>query len=169
MPIDNIHLKHCIAEAQRFLIRAEAAVRDESKKVPENVMCPKEILMQDDGTQRTFITGSTRDTAQDKIDYEGFLSPMVLKRFAEYMHVHRVQSDGILRDSDNWQKGIPMTVYMKSAWRHFMDWWRLHRKILILEKIDPAISIDPTALEEALCALMFNTMGYLFEILKAKK
>src|SRR3972149_6479395 len=76
---------------------------------------------------RTFSTGATRDTNQNKPDYEGFLSPLVIKRFGEYMSKHRVQSDGNLRDSDNWQKGIPKEEYMKSAWRHFMDWWLENR------------------------------------------
>jgi len=98
---------------------------------------------------REYETGATRDTAEGKFDYEGFLAPRVLRRFAEYMHQHRVQADGQLRDSDNWQKGMPLEDYLKSGFRHFMDWWTAHR----------AGRID----EEALCALLFNTMGYLFE------
>jgi hypothetical protein len=103
---------------------------------------------------RTFNTGATRNGEFNKLDYEGFLSPLVLKRYAEYMHACRVQSDGKLRDSDNWQKGIPMDVYMKSAWRHFMAMWTDHRA-----------GEDPT---QDLCALLFNVMGYLHEIEKAK-
>lgn len=102
---------------------------------------------------RTFDTGATRDTEHGKLDYEGFLSPLVLKRFAEYMHDHRTQKDGTLRDSDNWQKGIPRDAYMKSGWRHFMDWWAAHRGV---GEVDP---------ETALCALIFNAMGYLHELL----
>ena len=112
--------------------------------------------MQDDGTKRTFDTGATRGTAEDKYDYEGFLSPLVIKRFGEYMHAHRKQSDGTLRDSDNWQKGIPTDEYMKSAWRHFFEWWRLYRQ--------GAAKAD--AMEAALCGLLFNVMGYLHEYLK---
>lgn len=111
----------------------------------------------DDGTIRVFDTGATRDTAQDKLDYEGFLSPLVLHRFAEYMHLHRRQSDGTMRDSDNWQRGIPLTAYMKSMWRHFMDVWTVHRADLVPRD------------ETALCALLFNVMGYLHEVLKARK
>jgi hypothetical protein len=103
---------------------------------------------------REFESGATRDNDEDKFDYEGFLSPLVLQRYAQYMHANRVQADGELRDSDNWQKGIPRDAYMKSAWRHFMDCWRHHR--------DPGV-ID-TVREEALCALMFNIMGYLHEV-----
>jgi len=105
---------------------------------------------------RIFETGATRDLDADKYDYEGFLSPLVLDRFAAYMHKHRMQVDGSLRASDNWQKGIPKDAYMKSGWRHFMAWWKLHRQP----------KVDRPQLEEALCALLFNAMGYLHEALK---
>jgi hypothetical protein len=103
---------------------------------------------------RQFDTGATRDTDEGKYDYEGFLSPLVLKRFAEYMHKNRVQADGNLRASDNWQKGMPQDAYMKSGFRHFMDWWMGHR----------GYSAEDT--QEALCALLFNVQGYLHEELK---
>jgi hypothetical protein len=106
---------------------------------------------------RQFTTGATRDSDTDKYDYEGFLSPLVLERYGEYMHKHRKQADGKLRDSDNWQKGIPKDAYMKSGWRHFMDWWKEHRKIASRE-----------GLEDALCALLFNVMGYLHETIKER-
>lgn len=106
---------------------------------------------------RTFETGATRDSEENKNDYEGFLSPLVIKRYGDYMHKHRLQADGKLRDSDNWQKGIPKDAYMKSGWRHFVDWWCEHRGFPSREGI-----------EDALCALLFNIMGYLHEILKEK-
>ena len=109
------------------------------------------------GKIRTFNSGATRDTNENKFDYEGFLSPLVIKRYAEYMNKHRKQSDGSLRDSDNWQKGIPKKVYVKSAWRHFMDWWMEHRGLPSRDGI-----------EEALMALLFNVMGYTHELLKEK-
>jgi len=106
---------------------------------------------------RKFDTGATRDTEENKLDYEGFLSPRVLERYAKYMDKHRVQSDGTLRTSDNWQKGIPKDVYIKSAHRHFVDWWKEHRGYKSRE-----------GLEDALCGVLFNTMGYLYEVLKNK-
>ena len=109
---------------------------------------------------REFETGATRDQDETKPDYEGFLSPLVIARYAEYMHKNRVQADGSLRASDNWQKGIPFPAYMKSGFRHFMDWWRLHRQPATAETVD--------ALEETLCAVMFNVMGYLHELLKRR-
>ena len=101
---------------------------------------------------RTFDTGATRDTDDGKLNYEGFLSPIVLRRFAAYMHSKRLQPDGELRAADNWQKGMPLNSYMEGGFRHFMDWWSSHRYG------EPDI--------ESLCALMFNVMGYLHETLK---
>src|SRR5690348_5131587 len=60
---------------------------------------------------RFFNAGATRDTAEGKPDYPGFLSPLVVKRFGEYMLKHQVQSDGTLRSSSNWKKGIPLEAY----------------------------------------------------------
>jgi hypothetical protein len=105
---------------------------------------------------RKFATGATRDVEDGKLDYDGFLSPLALERFAQYMDKHRHTPAG-LRDSDNWQKGIPLDAYRKSAWRHFFDFWRLARSASIGE-----------AVEEALCALLFNVQGYLHEAVKAR-
>jgi hypothetical protein len=102
-----------------------------------------------------FESGATRSPDNGKPDYEGFLSPLVVQRFGEYMNKHRVQPDGSLRESDNWQRGIPQTSYMKSGWRHFMDWWLAHRGWSPKEP-----------LEEALCALIFNASGYLDTLLR---
>lgn len=107
---------------------------------------------------RTFETGATRNNDAEQPDYEGFFSPIVVAAFGRYMHKHRLQSDGKLRASDNWQKGIPRDAYMKSAWRHLHDWWMFHRGWKGREE-----------LEDALCALLFNTMGYLFEVLKERE
>lgn len=110
---------------------------------------------------REFETGATRDDEDGKLDYEGFLSPLVLYAYAEYMNKHRVQADGKLRDSDNWQKGIPKSAYMKSAWRHFMDWWLYHR--FYDDKGD-----DNPEMIEAMCGVLFNVMGYMHTILNRR-
>lgn len=112
---------------------------------------------------RKFETGATRDTESNKIDYEGFLSPGVLERYGQYMGRHRVQSDGTLRDSDNWQRGIPIEVYRKSLVRHLFQAWGVWRGNQIND--DRGEAVDS---EEALCGIMFNTMGMLHEILKQK-
>lgn len=107
---------------------------------------------------RTFATGATRNLDDNRLDYEGFLSEAALTRYAEYMHKHRKQADGTVRDSDNWQKGIPRTAYVKSMFRHFIEVWRLHRQT------PPGIRTVP--MQEALCALLFNVLGYLHEEVK---
>ena len=109
---------------------------------------------------REFDSGATRDTDEGKLDFEGFLSPEVLYEFAQYMNKNRIQADGATRPSDNWQKGIPKDAYMKSAWRHFHDWWWFHRQ---------GEDADFEAMREALCAMLFNVQGYLFENLKENK
>jgi len=109
----------------------------------------------DDGNMQSFDTGATRDTATGKIDMEGFTHPMVMRQFAKYMSMNRVQSDGQLRDSDNWQKGISLEAYMKSLTRHKDDVWAEHRGFL-----------TEAGLIAALCGVMFNAMGYLHEVLK---
>ena len=106
---------------------------------------------------RKFETGATRNTDTGKLDFDGFYSPPVMERFAQYMHKHRQLPDGSLRDSDNWQAGIPLDVYAKSAWRHFFDFWKAHRGYPTQEGI-----------EENLCALLFNVQGYLHEHMKTK-
>lgn len=116
------------------------------------------------GMMRKFEGGATRNVDAGKLDYEGFLSPVVLERYARYLHRHRVQADGKLRDSDNWQKGIPKDVYMKSLLRHLIEVWTYHREPV--SDIPDVKECDDVYKEDALCAVMFNTMGYLFECLR---
>lgn len=104
---------------------------------------------------RKFETGATRNVDNNKLDFEGFLSPLALEQFAKYMHTNRLQADGNLRDSDNWQKGIPLDSYMKSLWRHFFSIWKNHRGIH-----------DDEDIVTSLCAAMFNIQGYLHEYIK---
>ena len=104
---------------------------------------------------RTFETGATRDTDAGKHDYEGYLSPLVIERFGKYMTKHRIQTDGNVRDSDNWTKGIPKSEYLKSLWRHLVAVWKIHRGYG-----------SRTGLEDALCGIIFNANGYLFEVLR---
>ena len=106
---------------------------------------------------RTFESGANRNSEEGKLDYEGFLCPLVQRRYAQYMDSHRKLEDGTLRDSDNWQKGIPKAVYIKSLLRHVIALRLLHRGYLTGESI-----------EIALCGIIFNASGYLHEIIKAR-
>ena len=105
-------------------------------------------------SMRVFDTGATRDITEGKLDFEGFMSPLVIEAFAQYMEDNRKTKLGV-RDSDNWQKGIEKKVYMKSLFRHFMAVWKEHRGI----KTEDGIL-------KSLMGVMFNTMGMAFELLK---
>lgn len=121
------------------------------KKIEVIDLEPKKVI-------RRFESGATRDTEEGKLDFEAFLSPRVLLRYAEYMQKHQTRSDGTLRDGDDWQKGMPSDVYFKSLMRHVVDAWLLHRGMTEFGRTDD--------LEEALCAIIFNAMGYLFNELE---
>jgi hypothetical protein len=81
----------------------------------------------------------------------------VLTRYAAYMEANRTLPDGSRRATDNWQMGIPKDAYIKSMFRHFIDLWSLHRGV--------GARSDK---EDAVCGIIFNAMGYLFELLKGK-
>ncbi len=104
---------------------------------------------------RTFETGATRNSDADKYDYEGFLSPLVIERFGKYMHKHRHLADGSMRDSDNWQKGLPYDVCVKSLLRHVIDVWKNNRNLFTHESV-----------QDALCAVIFNAQALLLNRLQ---
>lgn len=101
---------------------------------------------------RTFETGATRSEMGKKLEYKGFLSPQVLKRYAKYMRSHQIQEDGVQREAANWKKGMSQESYADSAIRHMMDWW------IAME--------EGGETEELCCAILFNVQGYLHEQLK---
>ncbi len=106
---------------------------------------------------RQFPSGATRNIDQDKLDPQGFIHPLTLLAFCEYMHLHRKQADGQLRDSSNWWKGIPRQAYGASLERHVL----LDVKPL-LAGFEGHTTHD---LVEALCASWFNIQGLLLEVL----
>ena len=101
-----------------------------------------------------YETGANRSSNLDKIDYEGHLSPLAIRRFGQYMHKKKFLSDGTTRASDNWQLGIPLDDYMKSILRHVEDLWLHHRGF-------GAVATE--TLNDSLCGLMFNVQGYMHE------
>jgi hypothetical protein len=111
--------------------------------------------------------GSIRDRDNDKLDYEGCLSPIILESFAKYMKEHEICSDGSKRVSDNWQLGMEKSWYMKSLLRHVISTWKLHRGFKShAERIGG--KIRNINIEDSLNGVIFNAMGYLFEILKER-
>jgi hypothetical protein len=111
-------------------------------------------------TIRKFETGATRSDDTDRYDPEGYLSPLAIERFSEYMLKHQYQADGSKRDSDNWQKGMPIESFMKGMWRHFLHLWLRHRGY------HPNDRKAGSTIEEDLCAIIFNAQGYLHTILR---
>lgn len=103
---------------------------------------------------RHFPTGAIRDSNDGKLDYE-CLSPLFLRRFAEFMLRHRVQADGEARSADNWKLGMPSQEFFKSELRHLMDVW------LEMDGFEGREDI-----EEACCAMFFNLQGFMHERLK---
>ena len=111
---------------------------------------------------RTFDTGATRDTDVSKPNYIKALCPLVLRRYVTYLDKHRLQPDGSVRDFDNWKQGIPKQVYMEGLGRHEMAAWLIHAGFTAYD------NHGPVEIEDALCGVVFNAMGYLHEILKVK-
>jgi hypothetical protein len=126
---------------------------------------PAEELIGKGGVVRQFDTGATRDSDEGKNDYEGFLSPLVLEAYGDYMTEHRVQSDGSLRASDNWQLGMPLDAFMKSMLRHVFTLWSLHRGWPVKPERKGGRVTTPTK-RDMLCAILFNVQGYLHELIK---
>lgn len=111
--------------------------------------------MIDNGTLRSFNTGATRSSSEGRYDPEGYLSPIAIEAYCEYMLKHQYQSDGNIRSSDNWQKGMPFDTYMKGMWRHFLHLWTRHRGYRVKDEKAAA------SMKEDLCALLFNVQGML--------
>jgi hypothetical protein len=111
-----------------------------------------------------FDTGATRTPPEGKLEYRRHLSPTALRRYVEFMHMARIQPDGALREPDNWKKGIPIDSYMDSLARHYMETWLLHDGQEVTNEKGEMVT-----LEMALCGILFNTLGYLHEILKENK
>jgi hypothetical protein len=108
---------------------------------------------------RKFKTGATRDTDDSKPDFHGFFAPLSMQRYGQYMHLHRKQSNGQLRDSDNWKKGMPQIEYVRSMYRHVND-LGLH-----FEGCGSEAREDT---ENALCAILFNAQALLYETVKSR-
>jgi len=108
---------------------------------------------------RRFESGAQRDDDSTKPEFGGFLSPLVLKAYGDYMHHHRTMKDGSRRGAADWKQGIPQRVYFESLLRHVMDVW-LH--------VDGHPSEAREDLRISLCGVLFNASGLLYETLKAK-
>ncbi len=101
---------------------------------------------------REFPTGAKRDLEQGKPRYTAALSPYALKELVNYMARHNNQAH---RREENWKQGIPLDAFLASQFRHMMHQWILHdQKEYTQDLID------------AVCAVAFNCLGYLHELVK---
>lgn len=120
---------------------------------------------------REFATGANRDRVDGKLDFRGFVSPKALRRFGAFMNKNRRLADGSLRDSDNWKKGIPISVYIESLIRHGNEFHESIEEAIDgagIEKIASMAANDARLLaaDDIACALLFNIQGYLHERIK---
>lgn len=109
---------------------------------------------------RQFETGATRDTDDHKLHFDQCFSSLVMREYAAFILKHGYQADGTRRPDNNWKKGIPTESYFSSMFRHFMD-------IYLHKEGNGKMAVEP--LRDALCALMFNTMGYLYEVIQKEE
>lgn len=107
-------------------------------------------------------SGATRSSSEGKPDYRGYISPLALRMFGEYMLRHQTQADGKQRSSDNWKKGMPLERYIESLMRHnvaFHEVWDRY----VAGGLQPG---DVAVLEEEMAAMYFNVQGWMHEWVK---
>lgn len=118
------------------------------ERIPAFEMSAASIYSTKKPVGRVFEGGAYRDFDEEKLDFAKALCPHVLETYVAYLGKNRLQSNGEVRQWDNWKSGIPQDVYMSSMYRHMHAVWK---------------GTDNT---DDLCALMFNVMGMLHEKLK---
>lgn len=75
----------------------------------------------DSGERRNFDTGAVRDINNDKGRYD-LISPIMVERLSKLL-----QRGAIKYSSRNWEKGMPLSVYMDSGLRHVYKFLEGHR------------------------------------------
>jgi hypothetical protein len=137
------------------------------------------------GEIRQFESGATRDTASGKIEYHGFRHPLLEHSFGEYMNKHRIQSNGELRDSNNWWKGWDKEISLQSLCRHLADLEAIHAGYDVYKlKVDGVEKTEYVnkgfmpngfgkhefvSLDDCINAIKFNCNAYLLEHMKNEK
>ena len=105
---------------------------------------------------RAASSGATRDLNDNKLVYDKFQHPMVVKAFARYMHGKRSMSDGSMRPGDNWWRGFPRVWLLESMHRHYVD-VQLHVTGYGEHAEEPILT--------ALCGLFFNVQALMLEVI----
>ena len=109
---------------------------------------------------RTSSSGATRDLNDGKKQYDKFIHPLVIERFADYMQGKRAMPDGSSREGDNWWNGFPREWLIESMGRHYQD------TLLHTKGFHEATTEDE---ETALCGLLFNVQSMLMEVLLGRR
>lgn len=78
-------------------------------------------ITKDSGNRRGFTTGAIRDVNTEKGRYE-LISPIMIERLAKLL-----QRGAVKYSSRNWEKGMPLSVYMDSGMRHLYKFLEGHR------------------------------------------
>lgn len=109
---------------------------------------------------RQFSSGAIRDNNENKPNYAGFTSPLILKAFGNYMQKHQILPDGSKRNADNW-KGLfgenHMQVCYECKCRHDHD---------LALYMDGYGDWARDNLLDVLCAIKFNVDAMIYKIMK---
>lgn len=111
---------------------------------------------------RTFPKGGTRSDDDGKIDY-AHLSALADRVWCEYMHEHRIQENGELREPDNYKKGLSLESYKKSLRGHMQDLNLILEGHKVFEKGKEVTPFD------AIMAIRFNVQGVIIETMRDYK
>jgi hypothetical protein len=80
-----------------------------------------DFITKDSGKRRHFDSGAQRDIVTDKGRYD-LISPIMIERLAKLL-----QRGAEKYNDRNWEKGMPLSVYMDSGMRHLFKFLEGHR------------------------------------------
>ena len=80
-----------------------------------------DFITKDSGKRRQFDSGAQRDVVTDKGRYD-LISPIMIERLAKLL-----QRGAEKYNDRNWEKGMPLSVYMDSGMRHLFKFLEGHR------------------------------------------
>jgi len=80
-----------------------------------------DYITKDSGERRKFNTGAQRDVVNGKGRYD-LISPIMIERLAKLL-----QRGAEKYNDRNWEKGMPLSVYMDSGMRHLFKFLEGHR------------------------------------------
>lgn len=109
-----------------------------------------------------FEGGALRSNGANRIDPLGYISPKAMQVYYEYMLKNQQLPDGRRRRSDNWKAGMPVPRYASSLMRHTHDFHTHWDELKHGSAPDDFATLQ--LVREALCGILFNTIGMLHEM-----